>query len=97
MVQLVTTMQVVLGANHHKSRTKHTIADTRGVRDFPPFVRLEIVQPPGEEACYLYHICEDGSIADTWHHTTQDAFHQAEWEFGVRSDEWQTAKQLDRT
>ena len=99
MADLVTTMRVMLGANHHKSLTKHTISDARGHRDFPPFVRLEIVRYPGHETCYLFHICEDGSIADTWHETTDDAIHQAEWEFGVPRDEWQLVETggLDQT
>ena|SRR5216684_2168918 len=96
MVEFVTTMQVVLGPSHHKSRTKHKISDSLGVRDFPDFVRLEIAQFPGDEGYYLNHICEDGSVADTWHNTIQDAFHQAEWEFGVRPDEWQAVKQANR-
>lgn len=34
------------------------------------------------------HFCADGSGTDTWHETLEDAFHQAEWEFGVERSQW---------
>jgi hypothetical protein len=27
-------------------------------------------------------------IANTWHHTLEDAYHQAEFQYGVEKDEW---------
>ena len=36
---------------------------------------------------------ETGHGTDTWHLTLDDAFHQAEWEFGVTPEEW---KKTDR-
>ena len=91
MAQMITKMKATLGAPHHyASRTKHTVKDQHGSRDFPPFVCLEIVQDPRAESCYLFHISEDGQIADTWHETIADAIDQAEWELGVRPDEWQS-------
>jgi hypothetical protein len=47
-----------------------------------------ITQYPGKLSCYLMHICEDGSGTDTWHESLEDALLQAEWEFGVRLEEW---------
>jgi hypothetical protein len=35
----------------------------------------------------MYH-CESELGTDTWHQTLDDAYHQAEWEFGVRQEEW---------
>jgi hypothetical protein len=34
------------------------------------------------------HICENGQGTDTWHMSLDDAFHQAEFEFGVKAEEW---------
>jgi len=51
-------------------------------------VDLEIAALPGEQSCYLFHICGDGTGIDTWHQTVSEAMEQAEWEFGVRPDEW---------
>jgi hypothetical protein len=78
-----------LGAHHHsRERAKHQIKDQHGLRGFPPFVALEIVQADGDSAFYLMYIPESGMGADTFHLTLEDAKHQAEWEFGVKEDEW---------
>jgi hypothetical protein len=60
-------------------------------KDFPPFVSLEIVQYPNDSGFYLLHFCASGDVADTHHETVQEAMHQAEFEFGVQSDEWVSA------
>jgi len=65
-------------------RTLHT---TNGV-PFPPFKRLEIATYPEDTGFYLFHICSDGQVADTHHETLKDAFHQAEYEFGVKEIDW---------
>ena len=86
----VIKIRATLGANHLRpGRTRHSISDGKGCREFPPFVRLEIAQFPGDQECYLLHICEDGAMADTWHETVEEALHQAEWELGVQESEWQ--------
>jgi hypothetical protein len=91
-------MKVDLGANHLRpGRTRHTISDAKGHREFPRFIRLEVAQYPGDQGCYLLHICEDGSMADTWHSTVEEALHQAEWELGVQPSEWQTIRQSEST
>jgi len=69
---------------------RHVIFDQRGKRPFPPFVALEIVGVPGRDGCYFFHICVDGQIADTWHGTVAEAVEEAEYEFGVKPDEWTT-------
>jgi hypothetical protein len=85
-------MSVTLGPRHLRpGRTHHTITDANGHRKFPPFVKLEIAQCSGHKECYLFHICEDGTMTDTWHRTVQEALDQAEWEFGVHRDEWKIA------
>ena len=86
--KLVSIQRVKLGPHHHPSLTTHTRSDLQGVRPFPPFVELEIASYPQEQGCYLFHICADGQGADTWHQSVGEAVDQAEWEFGVRPDEW---------
>lgn len=76
--------RVRLGPHHHPSLTQHT----KDHQPFPPFVELEIAAYPGEDCCYLFHICGDGQVADTWHQTVAEAMEQAEWELGVRPEEW---------
>jgi hypothetical protein len=78
-----------LGPDHHSpGKTKHSIKDNAGLRSFPPFVALEIVQAEGDSAFYLMYIPESGMGADTFYLTLEDAKHQAEWEFGVKEEEW---------
>ena len=80
--------RVQLGTHHHASRTRHTISGSEGARDFPPFVELVVAVYPGETSCYLFRICSDGQVADTWHQAIEEALDQAEWEFGVKTEEW---------
>jgi hypothetical protein len=80
--------RVRLGPHHHASLAKHTISDASRKREFPPFVELVIAADPGETSCYLFHVCPDGRVADTWHQSIEEAVDQAEWEFGVQPGEW---------
>jgi hypothetical protein len=96
MSAFVTTMEVALGANHLRpGRTRHTISNSATQQEFPPFVRLEIAKYPGDQGWYLLHICEDGSMADTYHETVEEALHQAEWESGIQRNEWHVVPQED--
>lgn len=79
MPKLVIKKRVVLGTHHLRpGRTKHTIRDANGFREFAPFVSLEIASFPNSESCCLFHISEDGEVADPWHLTVEDAIDQAE-------------------
>lgn len=81
--------RVELAPHHHRpGRTKHTLSDSAGIRDFPPFKALEICSTAPDEGFYLMYEPEHGTGTDTWHQTLDDAFHQAEWEFGVARNEW---------
>jgi hypothetical protein len=87
--KLVPIKRVTLGPHHQNpGRTKHTMNDAKGRRPFPSFTSLEIAHYHGSVGYYLFHICADGQMADTWHTSLDDALYQAEWEFGVRPDEW---------
>ncbi len=89
MPHMMTIKKMMLSQRHLlPGRTTHTISDSRGQRPFAAFTSLAITQYPGEDSCYLMHICADGSVADTWHESVADAIHQAEWELGVDSAEW---------
>ena len=89
MPELVTIKRVELGPHHlHPGRTKHTKKDANGLREFPPFVALEIASYPGERSCYLFHLCENGESTDTWHETLDEALDEAEWEFEVQRHDW---------
>ena len=93
MAKFRTLLRVLLGLNHlYPGRTRHASADVQGERGFPPFVRLEVAQYPGDSSCYLLHVCENGEIADTNHETIEEAIHQAEWEFGVQRKEWEVVE-----
>jgi hypothetical protein len=88
-------MRVALGAAHHyASRTEHRWVDSTGSYAFEPFFKLEIKQEAGKSWCHLFRYTTDnrihGKIAETFCDTVEDAICQAEWEFGVRAEEWQT-------
>ncbi len=42
---------------------------------------------------FLYSHYDNGFQGDTWHETVRDAEAQAEYQFGVRPDQWQTVKE----
>lgn len=86
----MTAVRKVQLAKHHlrPGRTRHFLTGPEGQSQSPPFTSLAITQFPGDSGFYLMHICGDGQMADTWHQTLDDALHQAEWEFGVASEEW---------
>jgi hypothetical protein len=89
MTHAAVIKRVVLNEHHLRlGRTKHTLHDTQGIREFPPFVSLEIAQYQGETGYYLLHLCETGQGTDSWHPSLDDALHQAEYEFDVRKEEW---------
>jgi hypothetical protein len=55
MSQWVIKMKAILGANHLRpGRTRHANMGPRGQREFPPFVRLEIAQYPGDSDYYFF-------------------------------------------
>src|ERR1035441_5763965 len=93
MQELLTTMRVDLGApHHHASLTDHGWMDSTGSYKFEPFYRLEIKQEPGKHWCFLFCFTKDarphGQVSESEFQTVEEALCQAEWEFGVRHDEW---------
>ena len=76
--------------SHHAptGRTRHQVVNSKGAQDFPPFVKLQIAQFEGDGGFYLLYLPEEGQGTDTWHKSLEDAMHQAEFEFNVRTEEW---------
>jgi hypothetical protein len=84
--------RVELQDYHWPSKTRHTING----QPCQPFIRLEIATYGEEAGFYLLHLCSDGRGTDTWHATLDDALYQAEFEFGVKPDEWHMQADLWR-
>ena len=85
-----TLKRVVLSQRHKPTgKTRHYI----GIEPLSPPVSLEIVKYSEAEGCYLLYL--DGSgheQTDTWHASMRAAIEQAEWEFGVTEDEWESVE-----
>jgi hypothetical protein len=94
MSEFRSLFRVELGPHHLRpGRTKLQLKDTAGLHEFPLFIALEVCSMSPAEGFYLMYEPETGHGTDTWHQTLDDAFHQAEWEFGVTREEW---KKTDR-
>lgn len=86
---MVVVKEVTLGRHHLRpGRTKHTLVDGQGRRDFAPFTSLQIAHDPDSSGYFLLYFTEQGAGTDTFHLSLEDALHQAEWEFEVKSEEW---------
>lgn len=89
MSEMVVLKTVTLTDHHLRpGRTKHTLSEAAGTRDFPPFTSLTIARYPEDSGFYLLYLTDVGPGADTYHLSLADALHQAEREFGVEQDEW---------
>ncbi len=79
--------RVDLGPHHSpRSQTRHYLPSD-SANPYPPFVSLEIGKYDGTDY-YLFHVTIDGENTDTWHASVEDAMDQAEFEFGVKPEEW---------
>jgi hypothetical protein len=55
-------------------------------------LRIACYDDPAEDGVYLFSENEAGDVlADTWHEDVEDAFEQAEFEFGLTRSAWQAA------
>jgi hypothetical protein len=90
MGKMTAVKRVVLNERHKRpSQTMHFLNDGQGRPEFPPFTSLMITQCPENPGNYfLLSLCDNVQVADTFHLTLDDALHQAEYEFGVRPEEW---------
>ena len=86
MTDYVVLQRIRLGAAHVPTgKTRHYHGDTL----LPPPVELQIVQYPGDLGYYLFYMDDSGEEqTDTWHETPEGAMNQADFEFGVKPEEW---------
>lgn len=85
-----------LRAMVHRStgNTKQAIGGLKGDcvearEELPMPAYVEIVDE--DNGFYLHHYNSDGSsFADTWHQTLVEAKEQAEFEFGITGNQWQS-------
>jgi hypothetical protein len=88
MNNLIVLKQIVLDAKHTPTgKTKHS----SGNEELPPAAMLQIVKYEDVEGFYLLYLDADGNeLTDTFHDTLERAFAQAEWEYRVKPNEWET-------
>ncbi|MDY7094506.1 MAG: hypothetical protein SX243_16160 [Acidobacteriota bacterium] len=79
---------VHLGPQHRPTgKTRHSL----GASELPPPTELRIVQYTEDPGYYLLYFDDQGEeLTDTYHDSLNEAMEQAEWEFGVRPEDWQT-------
>jgi len=89
MSGMIVIKKVLLKERHSRpGHTEHSLCNDQGKKSFAPFSSLVIAQYPGDAGYFLLYLCENSQVADTWHQTLDDAFHQAEFEFNVKLEEW---------
>ena len=77
---------VSLAVHEPTGRTRHTFGGVNVGRASS----LRIIQYDDDPGFYLIHVDASGQeIADTYHETIEEAMTQAEWEYGVKPEEWQ--------
>ena len=60
-----------------------------GNKILPQPFALNIVKYDGDSGFYLFYLDESGKEqTDTYHESIEDAFKQAEFEFGVKKEDW---------
>jgi hypothetical protein len=66
-------------------KTKHFA----GSEELPPASKLQIIQYEDDEGFYLFYLDSTGEVmTDTYHTTIDGAIEQADWEYGIKQDEW---------
>jgi hypothetical protein len=82
--------RIRLSSSHRPTgRTRHVV----GGELAPTPAELRIAQHGGDPGYYLLYCDEAGAeITDTRHDSVAAAIAQAEWEFGTKAEEWETAE-----
>ena len=89
MGQMMALKKVMLNERHLcAEQARRGLPDRQEKKSIPAHISLVIAQFPSDSGYFLLYQCEDGQTADTWHPSLEDALHQAEIEFEVRSEEW---------
>jgi hypothetical protein len=86
MSEMKLLFQVSLRAEHKPTgRTRHY----RGHGELPAPKSLSIGQFDNDPGFYLFYLDRDGrEQTDTYHETLEDAFQQAQREFGIERSDW---------
>jgi hypothetical protein len=87
MNQPIILCRVKLTPSHRVTgKTRHF----HGTEELPTPSQLRVAQYRDDPGFYLFYCNDQGNeITDTYHDSLEHALSQAEWEFGVRPDEWQ--------
>ncbi len=90
MNDYVILKSIVLGPHHLATgKTQHYQKE----QELPPASTLKIATYEDTEGFYLLYLDANGNeLTDTFHDTIEEAFSQAEWEYNVKPDEWETIK-----
>lgn len=88
MTGYIVLRRVRLGREHAATgKTRHFV----GGKPLSEPSELRIARYPDDPGYYLLYCDEAGSeLTDTFHETLESALAQAEWEYQVRADEWET-------
>jgi hypothetical protein len=86
MNDYITLQTLTLSPRHTPTgKTNHYYGDEK----LPVPSSLKIVKFRDAEGVYLLYFDNKGNeLTDTFHDTFEGALAQAEWEFGVKPDEW---------
>ena len=72
---------------HETGKTEHRY----GIGKLPCPTHLKILQYAGDNGFYLlYFDKEDQEMTDTYHDSMAKAIKQANWEFGLTIDDWES-------
>jgi hypothetical protein len=93
MTNYVVLQRVKLSSRHAPTgKTCHY----QGAVLLPPPAELRIVKYSGDTGFYLLHLDAEGvDLTDTYHDTLEDAQIQAQWEFQIVPNEWETINSSD--
>lgn len=82
--------RVTLSSHHRPTqKTSHYVG---GVLLGSPY-ELQIVKYPDDQGYYLFYLDENGQTrADTYHDSLEFAMKQAEVEFQIATNEWETVR-----
>ena len=87
MIKIELLKTVKLKADHPTGRTAHY----QGDEEIVDISELRIVRYEGDNGYYLLYFNRKGEeVTDTYHDTIHQAMKQAEFEFNVKVDEWET-------
>ena len=66
-----------------------------GSEALPPPSELRIVKYLDDPGFYLFYCDNSGrELTDTYHDTLEGAMAQAEWEFGVKANDWEVVTSI---